>query len=87
MINLLALVGPRDNSTSNSTVNQPEVLVQQVGSVALFSSFHEGRLASPLAILAPQHLELFYLLVLARHLEIRVYCPPGTVECTNDPAT
>ena len=84
--NVFALVGLRDDPIANNTVDQPKMLVQQVGSVVLLSTVREGRLASPLAILSPQRLEFLYLLVLPRNLEIFIYSSPRTVECTNDPA-
>ena len=72
----LALVRVRDDLFTNGTVNQPEVLVQQIGSVVLFGGHFGGRLASPFAIIAPQRLELLDLLILPRDLKVLVYRSP-----------
>ena len=76
----------RDDLVANSTINQLEVLVQQIRSMVRLSRCYGGRPAYPLAVLAPENLEPFHFLVLARHLEVPVYSPPRSVKRTNDPA-
>ena len=86
--NTFKLVALRDDTTLDGFVNQPKVLIKQVGNVRLggvLRVIYQCRLAGPLDVFAPNLLELRYLIVLPSHLEILVYRLPGAVERPDDP--
>ena len=79
----------RDDTTLDGFVDQPKMLIKQVGDVRLggvLRVVYQRRLAGPLDIFAPNLLELCYLIILPSHLEILVYRLPGAVERADDPA-